>query len=116
MFKNLLKKIRIHLAINIERHPNKNARTYHLTSMSSKFSESSIQHFSFPFRPSEYTEEISKVGEKGALLLRNLFQIPGVRTIWIKKYMITIHKKESSSWEDIQPKILDLLSNYKSQV
>ena len=63
--------------------------------------------FRKPFNVSE--DDAKKIGEDGANFLNCLFQIPGIITVIIEPYKITIKRNIVFNWEWIEPKVLEII-------
>ena len=54
-------------------------------------------------------QKLNEVGEAGTQLLRELFDLPGVNTIFISPYELQVEKAKLFGWEDIEPRIMEAL-------
>lgn len=111
MFKNiscLFNSVTQWFFINVDQEKNPNCRTYNTVH---RISNHYIQAFNLPIEE-DISENLEEVGEIGTCILKRLFEIPGIRAIFFKEYLITIEKHEDASWKEIQPKILDAIIPY----
>jgi hypothetical protein len=90
----------------IKRVPNPLARSYNVAA---ELSKQSIADFRLPTIGSEY--EMSSIGDVACKLLRDIeAAVPGVETLYIYRYSLTVFINRAFSWDDIEPKILDAIA------
>ena len=58
--------------------------------------------------------EITKKENTNNELIRNLFSVNGVESIFLGKDFISINKSENNSWEDIKHIVISLINDYYS--
>ena len=88
-----------------ERVLNPRLRVYHVNF---EISQSVIESFKRPLR--ETSEKyLKKVGERGTLLLREIFAIPGVTEVYIEPYELDVEKGYAFSWGEIEPAVMEAL-------
>ena len=56
--------------------------------------------------------EIHDKSETDNVLLKSIFDINGVNSIFLDETFLTINKREENNWEDIKHIILSLLNDY----
>ena len=56
--------------------------------------------------------EISKDGTTDNILLKNIFSVKGVESIFLTEDFLSINKQENVDWEDIKHIVLALLNEY----
>jgi hypothetical protein len=109
MFKNIcsaFNSITQWFLIRVDRVKNPNCRNYNTAC---RISDHYIQAFTLPIGEKDISEELSEIGEVGTAILNRLFEIPGIKEIFLKEYLVTIVKDPNYSWKEIQPQILDAI-------
>ena len=89
----------------VEMHPNFQMRTYH---PNFEISKARIENFWRPVRP-ESKDYLKKLGRKGAVLVRRVLALHGVAEVTIQPYELTVRKGLNFSWDDIEPKVLEMI-------
>jgi hypothetical protein len=90
----------------IYRHPNPEMRSFLI---SEEISALRVEHFKKPHLKD--LEEISEcLGVFGAQIVKEIMLIPGVMEFRIKPKEIMMKKEESSSWEEIEGKVCEILN------
>jgi len=88
------------LQIKKESFPNSDVITFHTTA---EISQYQIHTFYRPLRDSS-ERYLQDVGKKGAELVRKVMAIPGIKTVVIEPYELTLTRSSSFfKWGDIEP-------------
>jgi len=88
-----------------------NERTFHFNV---EISQSKFQDFWRPLDESS-DEYLKIVGKPGSALIRAAIQMDGVARVYIRPYELQIRKGEAFEWEDIEAKIIEVLTKIFSE-
>lgn len=91
--------------VKVEIVPNPNIRIFHTNF---EISKSHIQIFYRPLRESS-KEYLTKIGRKGATIVRRLFKIPGVTEVFVHPYSLGIKKGECFKWDEIEDRVIEVI-------
>jgi hypothetical protein len=109
MFKKIVRRIQQYLVVSVKKHRNPNFRTYYKSFTDYGITPYYVHVFYYPFEE-DINEEI---GQNGTAILKELFTIPQGRVIFISPDQVDIEKDNQAEWEDIQPKVLEILAKRK---
>lgn len=85
---------------------NRNVRVYHVVKQLSK-----IDIGKFGKHISGYdTDQLNKAGKQASELVKEVLSIPGINSIFIKPYELTVIKAQLFQWKDIEKEVVEALS------
>lgn len=63
-------------------------------------------------RISEWGFELGdKIGLFGAFIVRKIFELPGVKGLWIDPHEVIIHRETHTQWEELEDDIISTIIN-----
>ena len=91
--------------VKIYDHPNPEIKSF-LTQV--EISAPRVEKFRTPLKK-DREADLNGLGAIGAQIVRDIMKVPGVQEIHMKPKEIRMKKELSSSWQDIEEKILEIL-------
>lgn len=92
--------------VRIYNHPNPEMKSFLATV---EISAPRVEHFKKPL-DKDSEKILNQLGIIGAQIVKEIMAIPGVMEIRIKPKEIRMKKEGSSSWEEIEEKVLEILN------
>lgn len=90
--------------LEVNTYPNKCIRDY------SVGAEISLVYFDIFYRNTINEEKICELGDTGKQIVSEVLSIPGVTSLSIKAYQLSVEISSAFSWDDIQPLVITALS------